>query len=617
MPAPGSAWRLWFALFVLAASVAAPLAGPVAASSSSAQEVYLVGFHQLPADALADGRWANRTVLGVLETLDVARIAVEDAERFRRAMDDRSNVAYVEPDRPSVEVVFTPDDPRYPDQVPPGQIGLPTAWQGGLGDASVRVAVVDTGIRDDHEDLAGAVVLERDLVNGDDDAEDACGHGTHVAGMLAARTDNSVGIAGTAKISLIDVKALGVDDEGHCTGTVGDVAEAIRWSADENASIISMSIGTPDASRTLERAVEYAAGQGALLVAAAGNDGPCSACVRYPAAYPEVVAVACTDDAEDRCSFSSQGPEVELAAPGLWVLSTTADGGYGRMSGTSMSTPWVSGTAALALSADPNLDRDGLRSVLADTVEDLGAEGRDDRFGRGEVDAAEVLRNVTDNLPPKARMTVACDGGTCRFDAAESTDPDGDRLSYAWRFGDGTAGTGATVEHTYPEGGTYEVQLAVSDGEATATLNRMLEVRLELRLTARTTEAAYTPFERPTVEVTLERNATGEGVPDAEVTVQTRWVPEDGPAPGEVEAIHGQALASPVLLELLAPWEVVYHADGTVTDASGSARVVIPSEAGTGLTAPTPGHRVLVSVAATIQGQTYEASTTYRVGLLT
>jgi subtilisin family serine protease len=256
----------------------------------------------------------------------------------------------------------------------------------------VPVGIVDTGIDASHEDLAGKVRACGSAADGvvtDGDCADTEGHGTHVAGTVGALANNGVGVAGVAFSSpLIVCRALG-GPEG--SGTVADVAACIRWAHVRGAKVISMSLGGP-ASHTLAEAAKtaYARGgrSGSLLVAAAGNDGDGS--TNYPAGLDQVVSVGAVDGADAVAPFSNENADVELAAPGVDVLSTRLGGGYVRMSGTSMATPHASAAAALLWSATPSATASLIRRRLDAAVDDLGAPGRDPAYGYGVVDIAAV-----------------------------------------------------------------------------------------------------------------------------------------------------------------------------------------------------------------------------------
>jgi len=278
--------------------------------------------------------------------------------------------------------------------------------------------VLDSGIQLDHEDLADKVWANPGEIpaNGlDDDAngkvddvhgwhfyhiwdgsrfipaedatvEDGFGHGTHVAGIVAAASNNGLGIAGLSwGARVMAVKVL--DNAGK--GWYSDVALGIIYAADNGARIINLSVGGSPESATLCAAAEYAHRKGCLLVAAAGNTG---GRVEYPAACEHVLAVAATGPTDERASFSNTGPEVDVAAPGVGIYSTWARwGGYASMSGTSMAAPHASGVAALVWSRWPALSNEALTTQITRAVVDLGSPGWDESTGWGRIDAARAV----------------------------------------------------------------------------------------------------------------------------------------------------------------------------------------------------------------------------------
>jgi len=310
-----------------------------------------------------------------------------------------------------------PNDPALSRQWSLSTIHAPEAWQHGTGSSDVVIAVVDSGIAVEHPDLADKLWVNAGEIAGngyDDDgngkvddmhgwhfyhndtgigyepAEDADiadehGHGTHVAGIAAAATNNGVGIAGVSwGARLMTLKTL--DHEGN--GWYSDVAAAVIYAADNGGGIINLSLGGSQASDTLCAAVEYAHGRGSLVVAAAGNSG---GAVLYPAACPGALAVAATDSADQRVSTSNQGPEVDIAAPGVGIYSTWhGPDGYYTQSGTSMAAPHVSGVAALVWSRWPALGPDEITRQLTRTAIDIEATGFDWYTGWGRVDAARA-----------------------------------------------------------------------------------------------------------------------------------------------------------------------------------------------------------------------------------
>jgi thermitase len=291
----------------------------------------------------------------------------------------------------------TPDDARFGDLYGLAAIGAPAAWSAaGLGSfpltGGVPVGIVDTGIDATHEDLAGKVAACGAAADGkvaEGECQDENGHGTHVAGTIGALANNGVGVAGVAFDSpLIVCRALGGPDG---SGSTADVAACIGWVHKRGAKVISMSLGGPS-SRTLAAAARaaWAGGRrgGSMLIAAAGNDGDGS--TEYPAGLDEVVSVAAVGHDDAIADFSNRNDDVEIAAPGVDILSTKLGGGYVRHSGTSMATPHVAGAAALLWGLHPRATAASVRQRLDAAVLDLGARGRDDAFGFGRLDLSKA-----------------------------------------------------------------------------------------------------------------------------------------------------------------------------------------------------------------------------------
>lgn len=271
--------------------------------------------------------------------------------------------------------------------------GIPNQWRRTRGEG-IRVAVLDTGIDAGHPDLAGAIEAARDFTGSVAGPLDRQGHGTHTAGTIGAR-ENSVGVVGVApECRLLVGKVLG--DNG--AGDARQVAAGIDWAVEAGADVLSMSLGSPVPSREIEAALRRAVSAGRLVVCAAGNDGRANS-VGYPAAWEELaVAVGAVDEAGRLADFSSRGPQVDVCGPGVNVLSTYLDGGYARLSGTSMATPFVSGVVALALAkhrrdggGTPLTNQAELVEHLQRTARDAGPTGRDSGYGYGLIDPARVV----------------------------------------------------------------------------------------------------------------------------------------------------------------------------------------------------------------------------------
>ncbi|MGH3443372.1 MAG: S8 family serine peptidase [Nitriliruptorales bacterium] len=304
---------------------------------------------------------------------DVIEVPASQADSTVRALLAAPGVAAVEPD-PVVEVAATPNDPHWPRQWAQMKIGATSAWDLTRGSPDVVVAVLDTGVDAAHPDLDGALVAGIDLVNEDEDPADdhvdadgnRVGHGTMVAGIVAARSNNGIGVAGMCwRCQVMAVKVLGADGSGRGS----TAARGIEWAVDNGADIVNMSFGSLDTSSALEAAVTYARDRGVVVVAAAGN-APADEPV-YPAAYPGVIGVAGTDEADELYPWSAYGEWVSLAAPGC-VGTTKVGDRYGDLCGTSAATPLVAGTLALGRSRHPTTSVGRLTTNLLSTATDVG-----------------------------------------------------------------------------------------------------------------------------------------------------------------------------------------------------------------------------------------------------
>ena len=350
--------------------------------------------------ALFDRAGVTKT-LGSVKGVGAKLVSVSgDPEAVAARLNRSSLVQYAEPNL-ILTVDATPNDPRFGELYGMDRIDAPEGWDAaGLGafpaSGGVKIGIVDTGIDQAHPDLSGQTVACAKsqgllpIMSGSiqvGQCADDNDHGSHVAGTIAAKANNGVGVAGVAfNADLVICKALG----GPLgTGSTADVANCINWVASQGARVISMSLGG-GASTTLQQAVASAwnNGNGAVVVAAAGNDG--DATLNYPAAYAEVVSVAATDSADARASFSNANADVEVAAPGVNVLSTVRGGGYATLSGTSMATPHVSAVAGVLRQLFPSDSAAAIRSRLDAAVNDLGPAGRDASFGFGRLNLCKA-----------------------------------------------------------------------------------------------------------------------------------------------------------------------------------------------------------------------------------
>ncbi|BCU81149.1 alkaline serine protease [Polycladomyces abyssicola] len=285
------------------------------------------------------------------------------------------NVEYAEPNY-LYHADWTPNDPYFSTQQwGPQKVQAPAAWDITRGSSSVRIAIVDTGVQYNHPDLSGKVVLGHDYVDGDNDPYDGNGHGTHCAGIAAAVTNNSTGIAGMApNASILAVRVL--DSNG--SGTLDAVANGIIYAADNGAKVISLSLGGSVGSTTLQNAVNYAWNKGAVIVAAAGNSG--ISAPSYPAYYSNAIAVAATTSSDVKASYSNWGSWVDVAAPGSSIYSTYPTNTYTSLSGTSMATPHVAGLAGLL--AAQGRSNSNIRAAIQNTADPISGTGTYWTYGR-------------------------------------------------------------------------------------------------------------------------------------------------------------------------------------------------------------------------------------------
>ncbi|NTV65225.1 MAG: peptidase S8, partial [Oscillochloris sp.] len=262
------------------------------------------------------------------------------------------------------------------------------AWDITTG-SDIVVAVLDTGIDASHVDLNGKALGGFNAFTGDSNTQDDNGHGTEVSGLIAANADNAEGIAGVCwGCKILPVKVL--DSQGG--GDDASVASGIRWATDHGARIINMSLGGSEESQTLRDAVNYAASRGVLLVAASGNEREDGNPTSYPAAYETVIAVGATGNTDVVTGFSNTGPYLDLAAPGVGLWTTLAGGSYGTPNGTSFSSPYVAGAAALVITVRPDLPSQDITCILEASADDKGAAGRDDEYGWGRLNVFRAVQ---------------------------------------------------------------------------------------------------------------------------------------------------------------------------------------------------------------------------------
>jgi subtilisin len=300
-------------------------------------------------------------------------LTIKTKKRAAEALQQRSDIRYVEANNRMH---------AFAESLPWGvdRIDADTAHESGYTGSGADIAIIDTGIDSNHPDLQANLGTGKTFVGSS--WEDDNGHGTHCAGIANA-VDNSQGVIGVStSATLHAVKVL--NSSGG--GSYSDIASGIEYVADQGWDVGSLSLGGSQSAAVAD-AVQYAYGQGVFLATAAGNDGPCTNCVSYPAAEPECVAISSTNSSDGLSYFSSQGPEIELAAPGSSIFSTYYGDTYDTLSGTSMATPHVAGAAGLLMAN--GYSNTEARDQLSGTAENLGLSGNEQ--GSGLLDVAAAL----------------------------------------------------------------------------------------------------------------------------------------------------------------------------------------------------------------------------------
>ncbi|MBN1560721.1 S8 family serine peptidase [candidate division KSB1 bacterium] len=374
-------------------------------------------FHRPHAESNDLNQWV---VVELPDHVDAAEIA----ESLTRA-----GVLHAHPNR-AFQLHFTPNDPFYQDQYALKNVCAEQAWETERGSTDVIVAVIDTGIDYEHPDMQNNLWLNAgedvngngrvdesdyngidddgngfvddirgwdftdapnypdggDYLDRDNDPMDGHGHGTGVAGIIAAETDNDYGIAGLAfGCRVMNLRAF--NSSGY--GEEDDAASAILYAIANGAQVINMSFGDVFVSRILDDVLKYGRQQGAVMVASAGNSS--SDEIHYPSGFAETISVGASDQNDHLAGFSNFGPSIDLVAPGSSILSLDRENDFHNWNGTSFSAPCVSAAAALILSHRPGLNADAVRSLLVNSADDLGDPGWDDKFGAGRLQVARAL----------------------------------------------------------------------------------------------------------------------------------------------------------------------------------------------------------------------------------
>lgn len=469
------------------------------------------GFEVKHARTLATGAQLVEVIRS--RSKQAAQGAVESAQAVMIAFAKNPGVAYVEPDRRMV-AVLSPNDTSYASQwdlfESVGGQNQPSAWDISTG-AGIRVAVIDTGITP-HSDLSGQTVGGYDFISTAAEARDGnardsnpndegdwfnsteCGtgyasnsswHGTHVAGTIAALTNNAKGVAGVAfGAKIVPVRVL-----GRCGGSTSDIVDAIVWSSGGTVSgvpananparVINMSLGGSGSCGSFQAAINTARTNGTVVVVAAGNSNA-NVSGFSPANCTGIISVAATDRQGNRASYSNYGTGITVSAPGgetattaNGILSTLNNGtttqgteGYAYYQGTSMAAPHVAGLAAQVLALNSSLTPDQVRTFITGSARALPGTCSGG-CGAGIINALATLQAVGGgggNVAPVANFSFTTSGLTATF-TDSSSDSDGSVVSRSWNFGDGSTSTATNPSRTYASAGTYTVTLTVTDDD--------------------------------------------------------------------------------------------------------------------------------------------------------
>ena len=346
---------------------------------------------------------ASATVIDTIPQLSVDVVEFADAIKASNAItvySASSAVTFAEYDQLNT-ISETPNDPQVPSQYALSMVSAPSAWDITHGSSMVKIAVLDTGVFTGHPDLQGKIVASKNFTGTlATDVADRNGHGTHTAGIASASTNNGAGVAGLGyNSSLVIGKVLGDDGSGNTSW----VASGIVWATDQGAKVISMSLGSDaTCSQTYQTAIDYAWARGVVIVAAAGNDTALGAI--QPGNCTHVVSVASTNSADQLSYFSNFGPYVTVAAPGSAILSTTFDGGYGYMSGTSMATPLVAGLVGLVWATGWGTSNQSVVDRLTSSADQISGTGSAFKYGR-----VNAYRAVGGNPPQPPVSSVPND----------------------------------------------------------------------------------------------------------------------------------------------------------------------------------------------------------------
>jgi subtilisin family serine protease len=389
---------------------------------------------------------------GTLHGLGVHVVSVppQAEQAVARALGQNPAVEFAEVDALLEHEATTANDTYYGSAWHLGTMNAPQAWDQSLGDGVV-VAVLDTGVDPDHPDLLGQLVAGRNIYDGNNDTSDVYGHGTKVAGVIAAASNNGMGVtslAWNARVMPVRIS------QPNGWAYLSTIANGLTWAADNGARVANISYYVSD-SFTVINAANYMRNKGGVVVSSAGNNG--SQLLTAPT--DAIITVAATNSGDSLTSWSNYGDVIDVAAPGAGIWSTANGGGYAAVSGTSFSSPATAAVVALVMARDPALTPAQVDNIIMSSSTDLGTPGQDIYFGHGRVDAAAAVAAVggggdpgpaPDITPPVTSISSPTGGtvsGTVTVSVAAS---DENGVSSVRFYVDGTLmGTDSTGPYTF------------------------------------------------------------------------------------------------------------------------------------------------------------------------
>jgi subtilisin family serine protease len=409
--------------------------------------------------------------LGFVYEHAIRGFSVRLSAQAAAALSRNPNVAYLEADQVMTISATQTNATWGIDRIDQRDLPLSGTYTYEATGAGVRSYIIDTGIRNSHQEFGGRASSGYTSISDGRGTDDCNGHGTHVAGTVGGT------VYGVAKqTALIAVRVLNCQGSGTTSGVIAGV----DWVTANHIkpAVANMSLGG-SASSTLDAAVANSIAAGVTYVVAAGNSNA-SACNYSPARVADAITVGATTSTDARASYSNFGSCLDLFAPGssitsAWYTSNTATN---TISGTSMASPHVAGVAALVLQGSPGASPASVTSAITSNA----TTGKVTSAGSGSPNRLLFMGftgggTTPGNTPPTASFTYSCTDLTCSFNGTASSDPDGSITGYAWNFGDGSTGSGVTASRTYASSGTRTVTLTVTDnGGATGSTSQSVSV---------------------------------------------------------------------------------------------------------------------------------------------